>query len=78
MIDYMIWPWLERLEALKVMRDLDLNEKRLPKLTAYLKRMLVQPAVQKLLIPSEVHVKFYEGYLNGQGPDYDLGLLGQE
>ena len=77
MVDYMVWPWLERLEVLKIKRNLKLDEARFPKLNAYIKRMLEQPAVKEVFIPAEIHAKFYDGYLAGQVPDYDLGLLGK-
>jgi len=74
MVDYMIWPWLERLSALKLMKNLELDAQRFPKLIAYVNRMLELPAVKEVLIPAEVHVNFYKGYVAGEQPDYDSGI----
>ena len=72
--DYMIWPWLERLEAVKLERNMDFGETKFQKLSAYIERMKQLPAVKKCLIPTEIHANFYKTMFSSDNPDYDLGI----
>lgn len=73
--DYMVWPWFERLEVLKKIRNFQLPADLDSKLTPYIQRMLTQPGVQKCLISTDKHVKFFESYsTNPSEVNYDLFL----
>nr|AYN44538.1 glutathione S-transferase O1 [Brachionus koreanus] len=72
-VDYMVWPWIERLEFLKQKKNLDLNETRFPKLLAYIERMKQVPAVKETILSVEVYDKFFKSY-SGDEPDYDCGI----
>nr|QUF59392.1 glutathione S-transferase GSTO1-1 [Brachionus angularis] len=73
-VDYMIWPWIERLEYLTKYRNLDLDRTRFAKLHDYIERMHQLPAVKTTHIPAEKFQQFFSFYLAGQDPDYDIGL----
>nr|QUF59393.1 glutathione S-transferase GSTO1-2 [Brachionus angularis] len=73
-IDYMIWPWIQRLELLKMYKNVDLNRTRFGKLYDYIERMLQLPAVKQTLIPIEKINQFFNSFLSGQEPNYDNGL----
>ena len=72
--DYMIWPWLERLEFLQSINKLVLDTNRYPKLIAYIERMKETEAVKQTRLPVELFKKFFDGYLAGKEPDYDCGI----
>nr|UOU03284.1 glutathione S-transferase omega 1 [Brachionus rubens] len=72
-VDYMVWPWIERLEYLQKAKNLDLNSTRFPKLTAYIERMKTQPAVKETILPVETLEKFFKSYGSDE-PDYDCGI----
>ncbi len=76
MLDYVIYPWFERLEALHiVLPDWDpLPADVYPKLTAWVKAMQCQPAVQACRLPTEMHVGFFRSVLEHGKPAVDFGL----
>jgi hypothetical protein len=77
MVDYHIWPWFERLETLeKTAGGIDILPKgRFPKLNSYVAHMKEVPAVKAVLLSTNLHVKFLEGYIKPDSkPDYDIGL----
>ncbi|XP_029962610.1 glutathione S-transferase omega-1-like [Salarias fasciatus] len=69
MIDYMIWPWFERLEVFDVKQCVD----SAPELKKWIERMLEDPAVKATAHSLENHKIFYESYVAGK-PNYDIGL----
>ncbi|XP_030627047.1 glutathione S-transferase omega-1 [Chanos chanos] len=69
MIDYMMWPWFERMETLQLKHCLD----QTPDLAKWMERMLEDPAVEETMFSPEVHAVFYKSYVAGT-PDYDYGL----
>nr|AYN44473.1 glutathione S-transferase O1 [Brachionus calyciflorus] len=73
-VDYMIWPWFERLEYLKQYKGLDLNENRHQKLFSYFERMKKVPAVKATIIPAATFDKFFKSYASEE-PDYDCGIV---
>nr|KAG5702776.1 hypothetical protein BaRGS_003650 [Batillaria attramentaria] len=74
MVDYMLWPWFERLPILaKVFPDADLSETNFPQLFAWTQTMLATPAVQETLFDVDTHLKFMMSSQAGK-PDYDIGL----
>lgn len=67
----MIWPWLERLEVMKLTRGFTLDKSQSPNLVGYIERMKQLPAVKATFVKPEVHAKFLESYMTGK-PDYSL------
>ncbi|KAL0970121.1 hypothetical protein UPYG_G00237450 [Umbra pygmaea] len=68
MIDYMIWPWFERLDMYGVKHCLDSS----PDLKDWAERMSQDPAVRATMHPIESHKAFWNSYFDGK-PDYDYG-----
>ncbi|XP_028411102.1 glutathione S-transferase omega-1-like [Dendronephthya gigantea] len=66
MLDFMVWPWFERLPLFYTL-SVDTH----PNLTNWVNLMQNEPAVKETALSTENHLKFYEGYKNGQ-PDYDF------
>ncbi|KAJ7998099.1 hypothetical protein DPEC_G00219050 [Dallia pectoralis] len=69
MIDYMMWPWFERLEMYGVKNCLDGT----PELKKWTGRMLEDKAVKATMHPIETHKAFGKSFFEGK-PDYDYGL----
>ncbi|MBN3297200.1 glutathione S-transferase omega-1 [Amia ocellicauda] len=69
MIDYMIWPWFERMESLSLQLCLD----SIPELKSWTERMLQDPSVKASIIDSDTYKAFYKTYIDGK-PNYDYGL----
>ena len=74
MVDYMVWPWIERMDALKLYKNVTLDPERFPKFLYYIENMKKLPVIQQLMISPEHHVHFVKSYFSGQEPDYDGGL----
>lgn len=73
MLDYMIWPFVERLE---LMQHLDgdkffLTAERYPLLVQYFADMLQDEAVKRTFLSGEIHHKFMLGHSQGK-PEYEL------
>ncbi|XP_061163661.1 glutathione S-transferase omega-1-like [Saccostrea echinata] len=74
MIDFLVWPWIERFSAMeKLVNQVFLTDGLKPNLMAYLKRMADIPAVKKCMTTEDNHLKFYHSVKSGNG-DYDIGL----
>ena len=73
MVDYMIWPWIEKFDFL-ITKNFEFDAVKYPNLYAYSVRMSELPGVKKLKIPNEIIQKFFDSYLKGEEPDYDLGI----
>lgn len=72
--DYMIWPWFERFESLKSLINDSIDEKRLPKISKWIKRMLkLKPIIETKSDETQM-VEFYKVSLTNQEPPYDIGL----
>lgn len=76
MLDYMIWPWIERVAALQLAsaedgKRFELTAVRYPKLVEYQKGMLTDEAVKKWHLAPEVHYEFMLTYWTGE-PDFDM------
>lgn len=77
MLDYMIWPWLERLSALPLLFPSGMPEgagfelSRLQTLVQYIADMEQDDTVQKRLVPADIHAQYILGRLNGS-PNYEL------
>uniref|UniRef100_A0A8C1AG41 Glutathione S-transferase omega n=1 Tax=Cyprinus carpio carpio TaxID=630221 RepID=A0A8C1AG41_CYPCA len=61
-IDYMMWPWFERMEMM------DLNN-----LKKWTEHMLEDPPVKATVFSTDNYKVFYKSYMEGT-PDYDYGL----
>ncbi|KAJ8937133.1 hypothetical protein NQ318_019395 [Aromia moschata] len=74
MLDYMIWPWCERADILKLFGNQHLLKKeKYKKLMEWRIRMAEEPTVKKSLLDSDYHIKYLQSYRAGM-PDYDLIL----
>lgn len=74
MIDYMMWPWFERLVVLaETVPAVNWSETSFPRTYGWTKSMLADPAVKETFFDKETHVKFMASYLEGK-PNYDIGL----
>ncbi|KAA8583703.1 glutathione S-transferase omega-1 [Etheostoma spectabile] len=69
MIDYMMWPWFERLEVFELKHCLDST----PELKKWTERMLDDMAVKATMHSMENHKAFTKTYGEGK-PNYDYGL----
>ncbi|XP_068423889.1 glutathione S-transferase omega-1-like [Clinocottus analis] len=69
MIDYMIWPWFERLETFELKQCLDGT----PELKNWTELMFEDKAVKATMYSVESHNVFKKTYAEGN-PDYDYGL----
>nr|AWX68891.1 glutathione S-transferase omega 2 [Heortia vitessoides] len=72
-VDYMIWPWFERLIAFEGVDDrARIDTKRYGVLLKYIEYMMEDPAVSQYIIPGNVFHQFHSGFKNDLGPNYDL------
>jgi pyrimidodiazepine synthase len=71
--DFMVWPWLERVDFLQQFNSVKINESLAAKLQNYINRMKALPAVAKCALPTSIYAKFYEGYPGGN-PNWDAHL----
>ncbi|XP_076829882.1 glutathione S-transferase omega-1-like [Brachyhypopomus gauderio] len=69
MIDYMIWPWFERLQAWQLNHCMDGN----PELNKWVSCMLQDPAVKHIMHTPDDHKAFFDSFMAGN-PNYDYGL----
>uniref|UniRef100_A0A3Q2Q636 Glutathione S-transferase omega n=1 Tax=Fundulus heteroclitus TaxID=8078 RepID=A0A3Q2Q636_FUNHE len=69
LIDYMMWPFFERLEMFGAQRCLE----HTPELKKWTERMLEDPAVKATIHSTDHHKAFFKSYQDGE-PDYDYGL----
>ncbi|KAM4033019.1 glutathione S-transferase omega-1-like isoform 2-T2 [Anomaloglossus baeobatrachus] len=70
MIDYMIWPWFERFIFFDVVEFLE----KTPRVNAWYKRMLQDPAVKKTFTDPEILVGFGKLYFQDYVDACDYGL----
>jgi len=72
-VDYMIWPWIERLSAVEILSDnkLGVTVDKYPKLAAYIDRMRSLPEIKAFLLDGTKHVKFIKSRLEGK-VNYDI------
>ncbi|CAF1196781.1 unnamed protein product [Adineta steineri] len=71
MIDFMLWPWIERFPLLSEAGFEFNSDGKFPKLAAWINAMEANEAVQKVKVPTETVKKFMEGYKQGK-PQYDF------
>ncbi|XP_014252364.1 pyrimidodiazepine synthase-like [Cimex lectularius] len=72
MVDYMIWPWCERLEMLRVIGgdNFKVPKDRFAKLWRWSEAMLEDDAVKKHYVTPEQHAKYLQSHRAGT-PDFD-------
>jgi len=72
MLDYMMWPWMERLPLLNE-KGFDINNERkqFPKLFSWIESMNSLKAVKDIQVPTEKQREFMASYKQGK-PNYDL------
>lgn len=75
MLDYMIWPWFERLASLKLWTSegetFEFSSSRYPLLLQFQADMMQDRAVQKTYLSATVHYNFIQGNKIGK-PDYEM------
>ncbi|KAG5266514.1 hypothetical protein AALO_G00232950 [Alosa alosa] len=69
MIDYMMWPWFERMEMMELTHCLDGNAE----FKKWVQFMLQDPTVKATMFSTDIYKAFYKSYMDGK-PDYDYGL----
>ncbi|KAI7805428.1 glutathione S-transferase omega-1-like [Triplophysa rosa] len=69
MIDYLIWPWFERIEMMGLKHCLD----HTPELKLWIERMYENPSVKATMFSNDVHKVFFDSYMEGK-PKFDHGL----
>ncbi|KAM7452296.1 Glutathione S-transferase omega-1 [Porites harrisoni] len=70
--DFLMWPWFERLLVMQPLIGLDLSQ--FPAVSAWCAAMNEVPAVKECSYPAELHMKFYEGYKNGDPESQLVGI----
>ncbi|XP_058043648.1 glutathione S-transferase omega-1-like isoform X2 [Ahaetulla prasina] len=70
MIDYLIWPWFERIEAFQLLECLD----HTPRLKRWIALMKLDPAVQATITDPKIFKGFLELYFNRSLEACDYGL----
>lgn len=72
----MIWPFVERLEAVALMTNgqVGVTKEKYPKLTAYMERMKQRPEVKAIYRTPEEHTAFFKSAFADGVPNYDIGL----
>ncbi|XP_028324954.1 glutathione S-transferase omega-1-like [Gouania willdenowi] len=69
MIDYMMWPFFERLEVFDLAHCLDGT----PELKKWTESMMEDPGVKASMLSVDKYKAFFKTYVDGK-PDYDLDL----
>jgi glutathione S-transferase len=71
MVDYMLWPWFERLALLSDAGFVLNADGKLPKLAAWVNEMQADEAVQKVKVPEATMRRFGATARQGNA-DYDI------
>ncbi|CAG9561320.1 unnamed protein product [Danaus chrysippus] len=71
-VDYMIWPWFERIGALKKFDErAGIDSSKFGLLLEYFSNMAKDPAVSDYLLSDDILYKYFETYKIGE-PNYEL------
>lgn len=75
MVDYMIWPWMERLPTLPILshEKFKVEMENFPNLAKWISDMKEDSAVKESHISPENHARFITGFLSGN-PEYDMEM----
>lgn len=76
MLDFMIWPWFERIPLMEILGGqlFKIPEDRFPLLVQWKSSMLADPVVKLSALPPAVHRAFLENRKNGVY-DFDMSRL---
>lgn len=75
MIDFLIWPWIERFSLVAaVFPEVVLSKSNFPRLFAWKQNMMSLPAVKGIAFDAEFHQMFFQKWLEGSAEAYDVGL----
>ncbi|CAN9499722.1 unnamed protein product [Ophioblennius macclurei] len=69
MIDYLMWPWFERLASFDMNKVVDST----PELKKWIEHMMADPAVKASGFSADTYKAFYQTYISGT-PNFDYGL----
>ncbi|ODN05183.1 Pyrimidodiazepine synthase [Orchesella cincta] len=77
MLDYMIWPWMERLPSLELIHEANAptlrnGRQRHPLLSAWEKAMIADDAVKESYLSPEIHAKYRSMKRSGEPINYDF------
>nr|XP_016933416.1 pyrimidodiazepine synthase [Drosophila suzukii] len=72
-VDYMIWPWFERLSVIeyRLPEEYNFDEKRFPKITKWIADLKADSVVKSFIATPEQHNEFWRTRKAGN-PNYDL------
>jgi len=72
-VDYMNWPWVERLSAVDILSEgrLAVTAEKYPKFAAYIDRMRSIPEIETFLLDGPTHLKFLQSRVEGK-TNYDV------
>ena len=74
-IDFCIWPYLERTEAMeKLTSEFVITKEEFPRMHQWIRLMKEVPAIKETMFSAEVHLKVWEIYKNGSENYCDYGL----
>ncbi|CAL1532763.1 unnamed protein product [Lymnaea stagnalis] len=74
MIDFFLWPHLERIPVLETIDSrVGVDKAKFPKLAGWFDAMYQVPAVKETMWDVKTHLQFFQSYAAGK-PDYDFGL----
>lgn len=73
MLDFLLWPWFERILIFAKVVPLTFSLEDYPALCEWTKKMPECPAVQKCRLDPQQFLEFYKSTKAG-APDYDVGL----
>jgi glutathione S-transferase len=67
-VDYMIWPWVERLSAVDIISNghVSVKSDKYPKFAAYIQRMEAVPEVKSVWLDGPTHLKFLKSRMEGK------------
>ncbi|XP_011632642.1 pyrimidodiazepine synthase-like [Pogonomyrmex barbatus] len=73
MVDYMIWPWYERADVLKLIKgeQFTIQKNSVLQLIEWIDAMKDNPVVKKSFLKTEIHAKYVRSRLAGT-PQYDF------
>lgn len=78
-LDYMIWPWMERIKIFPSVfqgeSQLSYDPDKTPVLTSWMSHMRQDPAVKQYILEDDIHAEFFKSMVSGS-PDYNM-LLGK-
>jgi len=72
-VDYMIWPWVERLNAVEIISQgrLSVTKEKYPKFAAYIERMKNVAEIKTFYLDGPTHLKFLQSRMEGK-TNYDI------